>query len=55
MEEVEDIINDSLNVPSEAVKLERVAMNENMPTGLIFGDRYGNNTILDYDTDTDND
>ena len=26
-----------------------------MPTGLTFGDGYGNTTILDYDTDPDND
>ena len=26
-----------------------------MPTGLTFGDRYGNTTILDYDTDPGND
>ena len=26
-----------------------------MPTGITFGDQYGNTTILDYDTDPDND
>ena len=38
-----------------ASRVEHIAVNENMPTGLIFGDRYGNTTILDYDTDADND
>ena len=42
---------------SEAVaeQVERIAANEKMPTGLTFGDRYGNTTISDYDTDPDND
>ena len=35
--------------------MEHIAVSENMPPGLIFGDRYGNTMILDYDTDPDND
>ena len=35
-------------------QVEYIAVNENMPTCLIFGDRYGNTTILDYYTDPDN-
>ena len=38
-----------------ADRVEHTAISENMPPGLIFGDRYGNTTILDYDTDPDND
>ena len=38
-----------------ADRVEHIAVSENMPPGLIFGDRYGNTTILDYDTDPDND
>ena len=37
-----------------ANQVEYIAVNENMPTCLIFGDRYGNTTILDYYTDPDN-
>ena len=38
-----------------AKQVEHIAANEKMPTGLTFGDRYGNTAILDYDTDPDND
>jgi len=38
-----------------AKHVEHIAAKEKMPTGLIFGDRYCNTTILDYDTDPDND
>ena len=32
-----------------------IATNEKIPTSIAFGDRYGNTTILDFDTDPDND
>jgi len=38
-----------------ARQVEAIAANENMPTGIAFGDRYSNTTILDFDTDPSND
>ena len=35
--------------------MKHIAANEKIPTGLTFGDWYGNTTLLDYDTDPDND
>ena len=35
--------------------MEAIVANEKMPTGFVFGDRYGNTTIMDFDTDPAND
>ena len=38
-----------------ANQVEAIAANEKIPMGLVFGDPYGNTTILDIDTDPAND